>query len=66
MTSTAQRSTAAVLPEFKNCPLTDFNVEANRQAQATALKNVESALGKTYPLIMGGEQITTGETFAAI
>ncbi|HEU5200064.1 MAG TPA: L-glutamate gamma-semialdehyde dehydrogenase [Ktedonobacterales bacterium] len=66
MTSTAQRSTAAVLPEFKNCPLTDFSVEANRQAQEAALKKVEGALGKTYPLIIGGEQITTGETFASV
>lgn len=66
MTSTAQRSTAAVAPEFKNCPLTDFSVEANRQAQEAALKKVESALGKTYPLIIGGEQITTGETFASV
>jgi 1-pyrroline-5-carboxylate dehydrogenase len=66
MTSTAQRSTAAVVPEFKNCSLTDFSVEANRQAQETALKKVASELGRTYPLILGGEEITTGETFASV
>ncbi len=66
MTSTAQRSTAAVVPEFKNCPLTDFSAEANRQAQQAALKKVAGELGRTYPLIIGGEQITTGETFASV
>jgi 1-pyrroline-5-carboxylate dehydrogenase len=66
MTSTAQRQTARVLPEFKNCTLTDFSVEANRQAQAAALKKVEGMLGQTYSLIIGGERISSGETFASV
>ena len=44
---------------YKSEPLTDFSVEANRQAYLEALKKVESELGKEYPLIIGGERITT-------
>ena len=40
-------------------PLTDFSVEENRQAYQEALKKVQSELGKDYPLIIGGERITT-------
>ncbi|HEY7122896.1 MAG TPA: L-glutamate gamma-semialdehyde dehydrogenase [Ktedonobacterales bacterium] len=66
MTSTAHRATSAVLPEFQNCPLTDFSVEANRRAQEAALQKVQSELGRTYPLIIGGEKITTAETFTSV
>ncbi len=65
MTSTAHRTTTAVLPEFQNCPLTDFSVQANRHAQEAALQKVQSELGRTYPLIIGGEKITTAETFTS-
>ncbi|MEK9199208.1 L-glutamate gamma-semialdehyde dehydrogenase [Ureibacillus sp. FSL E2-3493] len=44
---------------YKSEPLTDFSVEANRQAYLEALKKVESELGQDYPLIIGGERITT-------
>lgn len=44
---------------YKSEPLTDFSVEANRQAYLEALKKVESQLGQEYPLIIGGERITT-------
>lgn len=44
---------------YKNESLTDFSVEANRQAYLEALKKVESELGKEYPLVIGGERITT-------
>ncbi|HEU5368547.1 MAG TPA: L-glutamate gamma-semialdehyde dehydrogenase [Ktedonobacterales bacterium] len=66
MTSTAQRSASGVLAEFTNCALTDFSVEANRQAQAAALKKVEGALGRTYPLIIGNERVNTDETFTSV
>jgi 1-pyrroline-5-carboxylate dehydrogenase len=66
MTSTAQRSTTAVLPEFQNCALTDFSVEANRHAQEAALRKVGGELGRTYPLIIGDERISSGETFASV
>ncbi len=66
MTSTAQRSAARTLPEFQNCALTDFTVEANRRAQEAALQKVAGELGRTYPLIIGDERISTGETFASV
>ncbi len=66
MTSTAQRNTPRVLPDFTNCALTDFSVEANRQAQAAALKQVEGELGRTYPLIIGSERLPVEETFHSV
>ncbi|RHW36837.1 L-glutamate gamma-semialdehyde dehydrogenase [Lysinibacillus yapensis] len=44
---------------YKSEPLTDFSIEENRQAYLEALKTVESELGQEYPLIIGGERITT-------
>lgn len=44
---------------YKSEPLTDFSIEENRQAYLNALKKVESELGGEYPLIIGGERITT-------
>jgi 1-pyrroline-5-carboxylate dehydrogenase len=66
MTSTTHRATSAVLPEFQNCPLTDFSAEANRRAQQAALQKVQSELGRTYPLLIGGERISTPETFTSV
>jgi 1-pyrroline-5-carboxylate dehydrogenase len=48
-----------MLPEFRNEPLTDFTEPKNRQAMEQALGKVESELGKYYPLVIGGEKITT-------
>jgi len=66
MTSTVQRGATSVLSEFKNCTLTDFTVEANYRAQEAALKKVEGELGRAYSLIIGGERITSGETFTSV
>lgn len=44
---------------YKHEPFTDFSVEENKQAYLEALKKVESQLGADYPLIIGGERITT-------
>ena len=46
---------------YKHEPFTDFSVEANKQAYLDALAKVESQLGSDYPLIIGGERITTEE-----
>lgn len=46
---------------YKHEPFTDFSVEENKQAYLEALKKVESQLGANYPLIIGGERITTEE-----
>ncbi|WP_102694232.1 L-glutamate gamma-semialdehyde dehydrogenase [Rummeliibacillus pycnus] len=44
---------------YKTEPLTDFSKEENRQAYQEALQKVQSELGQDYPLIIGGERITT-------
>ena len=44
---------------YKHEPFSDFSVEENKQAYLEALKKVESQLGADYPLIIGGERITT-------
>jgi 1-pyrroline-5-carboxylate dehydrogenase len=47
--------------EFRNEPLTDFSKEENAQAIQAAIAKVKSELGRTYPLVIGGERIITGE-----
>ncbi|MEH7176760.1 L-glutamate gamma-semialdehyde dehydrogenase [Neobacillus vireti] len=44
---------------YKHEPFTDFTIEENRQSYLKALKTVESYLGKDYPLVIGGEKIST-------
>ncbi|MHA6261253.1 L-glutamate gamma-semialdehyde dehydrogenase [Sporosarcina sp. CAU 1771] len=46
---------------YKHEPFTDFTQEENRLAFQEALEKVEGYLGKDYPLIIGGERITTEE-----
>jgi len=51
---------------FENAPFTDFSKEENRRAQMEALEQVKRELGQTYPLIIGGQKITTQATFASV
>jgi 1-pyrroline-5-carboxylate dehydrogenase len=51
---------------FKNASFTDFSKAEKRQAQLTALAQVKGELGQTYPLIIGGKQITNEATFASL
>lgn len=46
---------------YKHEPFTDFSKEENKQAFKAGLDLVESYLGKDYPLVIGGEKITTDE-----
>jgi 1-pyrroline-5-carboxylate dehydrogenase len=50
------------LPEFRNEPFTDFSKPENAAAMRQALADVKAEFGKTYPLIIGGERITTDKT----
>jgi 1-pyrroline-5-carboxylate dehydrogenase len=54
------------LPPFKNEPLTDFSIAANRAAFQQAVEYVRSQLGQTYPLHIGGNEVQTGETILSI
>ena len=51
---------------FKNEPLTDFSKPVNRKAMEKALAKVKALLGKNYPLVIGGEEIHTGDKLKSI
>ncbi|OQP04965.1 1-pyrroline-5-carboxylate dehydrogenase [Geobacillus sp. 46C-IIa] len=51
---------------YRHEPLTDFTVEANREAFLEALKKVESELGRDYPLVIGGERVMTEDKITSI
>lgn len=44
---------------YKTEPLTDFSLQENRDLYTKALAKERANLGKDYPLIIGGEKITT-------
>ena len=52
--------------EFRNEPFTDFSKEENAQAMRDAIQKVQSQLGREYPLVIGGERITTGDMLDSI
>ncbi len=47
------------LPDYVTEPLTDFSKEENVTAYKAALEKVKATLGTDYPLIIGGERVTT-------
>jgi 1-pyrroline-5-carboxylate dehydrogenase len=54
------------LPEFRNEPLTDYSIPANRAAFERAIDLVRSQLGQRYPLRIGADEVWTGDTFDSI
>lgn len=46
---------------YKHEPFTDFTIEENKVAYEEALSLVGSYLGEHYPLVIGGEKVTTAE-----
>ncbi len=55
-----------MLPDFKNEPIIDFSCPEDKKAMEAAIAKVNSELGKEYPLIIGGEKITTDDKFTSI
>ncbi|ASK61167.1 L-glutamate gamma-semialdehyde dehydrogenase [Virgibacillus phasianinus] len=51
---------------YKHEPFTDFTVEANQKLMLEAIKQVEADLGGEYPLIIGGERITTDDKIVSV
>jgi 1-pyrroline-5-carboxylate dehydrogenase len=47
--------------EFQNEPFIDFSKPENRKAMEDALRQVKGMFGQEYPLIIGGEKISTKE-----
>ncbi|UCG57545.1 MAG: L-glutamate gamma-semialdehyde dehydrogenase [Phycisphaerales bacterium] len=57
---TSEESTGrAELGTFSNEPLADFSLAHVRDGFTTAITEVRKELGKTYPLFIGGEDVTT-------
>jgi 1-pyrroline-5-carboxylate dehydrogenase len=54
------------LPAFLNEPFADFATAENKQAMQQAIAQVRGELGKTYSLLIGGEAVITGSTFASV
>ncbi|AJY76816.1 L-glutamate gamma-semialdehyde dehydrogenase [Paenibacillus beijingensis] len=42
-------------------PLTNFQTETNHEALFEAIRQAQDALGREYPLIIGGERVLTGD-----
>jgi len=55
-----------MVSEFKNEPLVDFSVKENEEAMRKALGEVASSLGRSYPLIVGGQRIEKAEKIVSI
>jgi len=55
-----------MLPEFRNEPFTNFSVPENQAAFRAALAKVKAELGRTYPLVIGGERIELDSVFTSI
>ncbi len=51
---------------FTNEPLTDFSKAENKNKMLAALEKVSHECGKTYPLIINGEEIMTKATIQSI
>ncbi|MHC4696848.1 MAG: L-glutamate gamma-semialdehyde dehydrogenase [Planctomycetota bacterium] len=55
-----------VMSNFTNASNTNFAVAENRQKMIGALDYVRGELGRTYPLMIGGEAVTAEATFETI
>ncbi|MDD3123885.1 MAG: aldehyde dehydrogenase family protein, partial [Candidatus Izemoplasmatales bacterium] len=55
----------AIYP-YETEPLTDFSKEGNIKLYLEALKNVQSILGKEYPLIIGSTRIMTDHLYTSL
>ncbi len=51
---------------FINEAFTDFSLAEHRRAQAKAIEQVRQELGQTYPLIIGGQKVSSAKTFASV
>src|SRR6266404_3533223 len=52
--------------EFRNEPFTDFTKPENAAAMRVAIEKVKGELGQEYPLVIGGERITTDSKIDSI
>src|SRR5207253_918414 len=52
--------------QFRNEPHSDFSRDDVQEAMRAALAAVKGQLGKTYPLVIGGREVTTAETIDSL
>jgi RHH-type proline utilization regulon transcriptional repressor/proline dehydrogenase/delta 1-pyrroline-5-carboxylate dehydrogenase len=52
-------------PGFTTEPATDFGIPANRDSMQRAIEHVRGGFGREYPLVIGGQRITTADTIAS-
>ncbi len=64
-TTSSQHSSAARKP-FANELVLDFTKEENARRMRDALETVRKELGREYPLIIGGERVTTPEKIKSV
>ncbi|MCH7884518.1 MAG: L-glutamate gamma-semialdehyde dehydrogenase [Planctomycetes bacterium] len=55
-----------MLSPYSPEPYVDFNQKPPREQMLAALETVAGQLGESYPLWIGGEKVTTGETFESV
>jgi 1-pyrroline-5-carboxylate dehydrogenase len=48
-----------MVPEFANEPFTDFSNPSHHQAMESALREVTGEFGREWPLLIGGQRVTT-------
>lgn len=58
--------TKQILDEFKNEPFTDYSKPENAEAMKAAIAEVQSELGREYPIIIDGEKINLEIKFNSI
>jgi 1-pyrroline-5-carboxylate dehydrogenase len=50
-----------IFEPYRNEPFTDFSIAAEARKYEEALNSVRGCLGREYPLVIGGERVSTGE-----
>lgn len=65
-TSPKQESPKTMKATFKNEPPVDFALEEKRSAMANALVKVRNDFGRTFPLVIGGDKITTPDSIESV
>ncbi len=64
--ATVQAPEAIAVGPFRNEPATDFSKPENLQAMRAAIEKVRAQLGREYPLIVGGKNLTTKDKIRSI
>ncbi len=54
-----------MLPPYRNEPFVDYNQPENEAAMRQALEKVRAEFGRTYPMVIGGEQVAADSVFGS-